>query len=491
MNMCLRPSGLAARACWLALTLVGTSGCGLLMGKCQPTSTARDATSLEDAEVEDAVLLDAAMAEAGADAGAPVDAARVDAQPSDRGGGSGDAGDAAGAVEAGDVIDDAGPCGLVTLFADDFDEDGLASRWVTWGSSEVQTEQSGGALTITPATDYPSRAYGGVHANGHASLIGQAVEVEVLSTTDPGSAAETSLALAWDTENALFISQLHGSLYCGLREEGISDPIQVGYSAPDQRWWRIRETAGEVHFEVSPMGTSWETLGSIDTPWFASHATIYLQAGTTTSISAPGQARFGAVNPGAPTLGWCSTSSLQDDFSDDQLGLDWVLEHETFHSCDALEEGGSVELTSGTSSGFRCALQTTRRFELEGDEIQVWVLERPDDLDTVFTGLVLSWEGEEQVEFGFVAGHVNISSQQLSLYEEADANLDAWLRVSAQGGSLSFSTRTNGGTWRDIGSDLVTLPPGPARVGLLLRRWSGMGAPPASVSARFDRYNLP
>jgi len=131
------------------------------------------------------------------------------------------------------------------------------------------------------------------------------VEVsQVLRASVPS--AQTSLfARGSGTDKLVFIAS-SGMLTCFQSTAGKPDTqfASVPYDPERHRWWRLRESGGVLHGEVSANGKEWTALFSRQLETAARDAltsiTIELQAGCWQASSSPGMAIFDSFNISAP-----------------------------------------------------------------------------------------------------------------------------------------------------------------------------------------------
>ncbi|GEM_PF-2621449 len=161
---------------------------------------------------------------------------------------------------------------------------------VNWGGSSsfvnAGLSESSGTLVITPNVN-TAGATGSCQRS--TVVIGPAGAFAEVSQVLSGAASTTRLEAVWGGQ-VYYI----GTENNGMRAGNVT--LGVTFSGGTvQRWWRIRPTNGEVHFEHSPDGVMWTDfalIGGIPT----GTASLRVVATTPNAEAAPGTARFESVN---------------------------------------------------------------------------------------------------------------------------------------------------------------------------------------------------
>jgi hypothetical protein len=159
-----------------------------------------------------------------------------------------------------------GACPIVQL-ADDFsppsapDARGLGPQWfrtesysgssLTVVNDEVEMNYNPDGSTYISANLRPTTIY---------DLRGGMVFLEVPQVSDTTKDQPVVLTLATLDGHRARIFQTQGQLRADRNNDlGVN---AAPYDPVMHRWWRIRETAGTVHFEVSPDGITYNSFGS-------------------------------------------------------------------------------------------------------------------------------------------------------------------------------------------------------------------------------------
>lgn len=192
------------------------------------------------------------------------------------------------------------PAEPAALFADDFSDGARGPEWKlgTLASppsafdSGVAVVEHNGRLEITPL----SKA-GGKHYNGYVSVSGwnltdAGASVRLAQATT--GAAQTVFTLAHDSNNLLRFFTESSRLNFQTLVSGTEVSTSVTFDAAEQSFWRLRhERAGDrLIFETSGDGATWTERRSAARQFPVTGLTVELNAGTASSVAAPGAAAF-------------------------------------------------------------------------------------------------------------------------------------------------------------------------------------------------------
>jgi hypothetical protein len=175
---------------------------------------------------------------------------------------------------------------------DNFNDNSIdSSKWSSYGPIQEVNQR----LEIRPPSNLPQ--YGGYQSAARYDLTDSSVHVEVVQALFGAHACGTNLLAIVDGNNQVFIGAGGGILYCNARVAGAARNYKVvPYDSENHRWWRLRESAGVLHWEVSAHGLVWTTLVSKPAPISLTGVYLHLQAGTFDKVPAPGLAIFESFN---------------------------------------------------------------------------------------------------------------------------------------------------------------------------------------------------
>ncbi|HYO67894.1 MAG TPA: hypothetical protein VEU33_17635, partial [Archangium sp.] len=166
------------------------------------------------------------------------------------------------------------------------------SRWEVYGPVQQVNQR----LEFRP--DGGIANYAGCRATTAYDLTDSFFHIEVCQTLlQSAPAAETSFfARGTGTERIVFTAG-GGELVCNLNGTILA---RAPYHPERHRWWRMRESGGVLHWEVSANGQEWSALASKQLDAALRTAlttlTVELQAGCFQPTSAPGVALFDSFN---------------------------------------------------------------------------------------------------------------------------------------------------------------------------------------------------
>lgn len=158
---------------------------------------------------------------------------------------------------------------------------------------KVTVVEANGILTITPRGGASGEHYNGYVSRQGYDATGASVSVEVPQVTT-GSAADTTLALARDPQNYIFL-QIEGSnLWCEIVTGGTRSQSRVPYNATQQRFWQISHNAvtKQWSFLVSGDANTWRVLRMVSETFPVTALRAELSAGTWDVVKSPGKAIF-------------------------------------------------------------------------------------------------------------------------------------------------------------------------------------------------------
>lgn len=188
-------------------------------------------------------------------------------------------------------------CKISTL-TDDF-EDGFRSRaWLRSEGDEGSTGvEYGGELVLSLSPARSNADYRYISSRGY-DLREDAVVVRLGGELDAAVTAEASLTLEHDHANDMSIRVRDGELSVVVEQDGGDQeyPVPPGVDAAIHRWWRIRESSGTTHFEVSDNAADWIELSSLSTSFPLDQVDVRLGAYTEEELTSTAVVRFDNFN---------------------------------------------------------------------------------------------------------------------------------------------------------------------------------------------------
>ena len=387
------------------------------------------------------------------------------------------------------TIGPAAPCGTVSTVADDFTVAGAASYWEVSSASAMTTEEIGGELVMTLAAGRPGASYASYTAVYAVYLVDDALSAEVVSAPNPSSQAQAGLEFASVSgDHAFMFFVENGVLTSRYWVSNQHNDLSVSYHPTDHRWWRISEALGQISFEVSPDGDSWDTIRTVAPPAEALLGYPSLWAGTWRAEANPGEVRFGDVCASGPARSWCPAERVQDVFEDGILAPVWWIDGSAGYS--VIETGGELRVETGNVDGFECGAFTRSGYTLAQGAITFEITERSSH-PAVQTGLLLWGPDDLYLEFGLLGSTVFAYVEPSELSQDVPNQGWSWLRLSQAGTILSFEASADGVIWSplyniDAGMEFELFEMG---LGLGHQTWVNRSGLEERVSARFDNFN--
>ncbi len=507
----------------LALTVTVDGGCGFLLtlagepdGPHPPDSGApvggrhvadwhRDA-ALDPADVSSADAgdpLDGATPDAAMDGGAldasdldasdldasDLDAGDLDAGDLDGGDGDGNTSDA-GAPPSDDAGSDAGadgggPCGTVTMLADDFSAPPSDWRLEPNGAVDV-SHSAGGVRFEVPAGSPPDAGdFGRLVSNWDVSL--REDDLELVFSALPGSKRlVTTLSIPGpDPANDFLRLRYDGHAYrATVRSvtpsvdvtEVVTDPVAY-------RHWRVRHRVADntIRFQVSSDGSSWTILWARAAPPWIDRVRPFVRVHGLEPAN-PQVVALDAVRGRVLSPSWCPAGELEQSF-DDGLGSAWTIAAE--EGCTASASSGELTFTQTPPGPLHCAARATSPRQLRGQTVVVKVRDRPSSalLDT-FAGLHVLLGATHEAYLGIRAGTLRATVRAIDGSGSSSGTLDppapagvTYLRLDvAADGSLDFSYATAEGPFMPLWEHAGGVPVDEAQILLTLATFGDASA---------------
>jgi hypothetical protein len=181
-------------------------------------------------------------------------------------------------------------CKASTL-RDDFHQNTIDNRWgnayMNGGCS--YTETSGAfVVTLTPAGTEDCAL---VSSNGY-DLTGDMVFAELAQAPSTAGATFSYLRASTVTGDNVEIAQASNSIVAAQNIGGTYTTLHAAPYDPAQSFIRLTEIAGQLGFDTSPDGASWNNLFTTASPISLVGVNLSIGAGTNSAVTAPGSATF-------------------------------------------------------------------------------------------------------------------------------------------------------------------------------------------------------
>jgi hypothetical protein len=188
---------------------------------------------------------------------------------------------------------DAALCTSLAQFTYNFDDTGSA-LWMPYTDPGMTLSETGNQLVIP----LPSAKSGTAGYFSACMYDLQSQRVFVTATEVPSVGTRTDMYLAVGSQNNAFgVNVTSGSIQAyKIMGANYTALASVTYSATQHKVWQIRESGGQVYYEVSADGTTFTTLFSGAPPFSVSAVQILLFADTTNSVQNPGTAGFAKLD---------------------------------------------------------------------------------------------------------------------------------------------------------------------------------------------------
>lgn len=205
--------------------------------------------------------------------------------------------DASGVPDA--PAGDAG-CGVFALpgtssLTDDFSQ-GLGPKWQQIGESCVS--ETGGNLLAEPLAG-AALSYCRVLTVGQYHLACDELVVKVPEVTSSTLGAQTFIYVSEGSDHVVELILEGGGFAIGLVDGGTIAVTGPPFDPASDLWWKLRGAGGELFFETSADGATWNPRGHGPVPSPLTRVQISLGAGIYKPVASPGRARFRLLQPSA------------------------------------------------------------------------------------------------------------------------------------------------------------------------------------------------
>lgn len=254
-------------------------------------------------------------------------------------------------------------CGGIALLRDSFDGNGVGPYWLDFADTGATVTEAGGHLVVNlPAS---STAYAGYRGRFYYDLRGSAITARVAQV----GGANNILEVRNQFGNAAQLVYDGADVYAGIFNAPGAGTLAQRPWNPAETFWRIREDAGMIVWELSTDGQSWSELHRRAAPFAIEHVQGVLAAGD--SGPAPSVTRFDDVNASAPAALYCPVDQLHDDFAVAPLQPQWEPYWDTGCSIDEVGGALTATYTLGTGNVF-CGVTSLHLWDLgRGDGVTV------------------------------------------------------------------------------------------------------------------------
>lgn len=168
---------------------------------------------------------------------------------------------------------------LIGSLQDSFTTDTLAANWP---SSYGGTAVTGGKLVVPCATGYAGGQTAATYAVNGSQVVAEVVVAARGAATVEAFTEMLVLSTVAGTDLGLHYNAVGGQLSMILRVGyADADQLEVTYDPVAHRWWRIRVLSGQVFWDTSPDGRTWQTYRSATAPaWVLTGTTLSINLGS-------------------------------------------------------------------------------------------------------------------------------------------------------------------------------------------------------------------
>jgi len=377
-------------------------------------------------------------------------------------------------------------CGSTQLLRDDFTDPAYLWQWVPSGALGASAAVANGRLEI-----YLDPGAADVEAGQHSRTVYDLRGSEIAVAALQVGGRRTALVARDFTDLRAELSVVDGELRAVVADGASADVrAAVPYSATMHRYWRLRESAGLLWWEVSPDRSIWIPFHAEVTPLRSPYVEVHLVASG--QLVTASEVWFDDLNlPSASAPGACAASSVRDTFDDGVLAVTWNNWIGS-GACTGREVNGRFELTFSGVGDSWCGTETRQVVDLRDDATVVEVATSPSmtDLSTLFEAVSLAdstrieMRHDESLLFMSMRdGNRMLASRSLTF----DATAHHFWRLREAAGTTYWETSPDATTWTTQLSAPTRIDLSQVIVDLAGGHWPpGPGGP---VTIRYDRFN--
>lgn len=322
------------------------------------------------------------------------------------------------------------------------------------GGGECGVHVVGGQLHLTPGTWWgPS-----LTSVSRFDLTDSWFAFEVLSRAPAGSTMNVHLKVD-DNNRVGFFWDANGTDIVGLvKVAGVDTTSKVGVSAGD-KWFRIREAAGDVFFETSADSRTWIPRWHHATTLNLSSVQVMFQTGAAADpVTVPFVVDNINLVAGGVVTGNAKMSTITDDFTtaDAAKWSGWTVGNGGGGGSSGIQAiNGRLVLTAG--SWYSPKMESVSKYDLKDSWFAFEMVSRPaDGHQSLAVNLMI--DGQNMLAIVFAGSSATVA---YSGWVEKIAGVDTpgtgsvafhplrhkWFRIRESGGTVFFETSADSATW--------------------------------------------
>ncbi len=135
----------------------------------------------------------------------------------------------------------------------------------------------GNGCTVNYPASATSSTDGDLSSSLTYDLTASSAFLEVLSVPNAGTNADAAFELRVDANNMFLFEVEASAIYAQYLVGGARTTLNsVLFNPVTQKWWRIREAAGTIYWEVSSDGLTWSIYASVANPLVITALTVVI-----------------------------------------------------------------------------------------------------------------------------------------------------------------------------------------------------------------------
>jgi hypothetical protein len=184
---------------------------------------------------------------------------------------------------------------LIGSLQDAFTTNTLAANWpASYGGTAI----SGGKLVVPCTTSYAAGQTAATYTVNGSWVVAEVVVCARGAATVEAYTEMLVLSTTAGTDLGVHYNAVTGQLSMILRVGYVdADQLELTYDAVAHRWWRIRVLSGQVYWDASPDGRTWQTYRSATAPaWVLTGTALSVNLGSRRNDGTPDTSTFDNFN---------------------------------------------------------------------------------------------------------------------------------------------------------------------------------------------------
>lgn len=186
---------------------------------------------------------------------------------------------------------------LLQTLTDNFNDNSVdTGKWPSnfnFGGNTLTEAGGEGRIALSGGSPGYSAYYTGANVY---DLTGSYAALKAVVVPSNSTQAQAYIKLALNGTNYIAFGKQAGNIYFQRQLAGVDSTTTLAYNSTDHRWWRIRESGGNILWDTSPDGLTWTNRRSLAPGFAITSLTAEVGAGCWQVETAPGSFNFDDFN---------------------------------------------------------------------------------------------------------------------------------------------------------------------------------------------------